>query len=591
MKKGTISEDANLRQVAEELLKKDPSKIVSIPSEADMLKLIHELQIQQIELEMQNEELMLAKTAEYESAMKYIELYDFAPSGYFTLSKEGKIIELNLSGAKMLGKERQILKDSTLDLFVSDDTKPVLSQFLSRVFTSKAKESCEVSLSTDSNQSIYVYLTGIVTKNGKQCLVTMVDITDRKLAREELKVKLSELIKANNELTLTERALKENETKLLQLNIDKDRFISILGHDLRSPFSGLLGLSELLTGNIRKFDIDEIEVFANYINSSAQITYNLLENLLIWGRSQSGRIPFKPQKIIFKDAYNNVIQLLNSNSLAKNITVNYSAADDITVFADNDMFKTILRNLISNAIKFTNKNGTINIFTEQSNSGITISVMDNGIGIKPENLTKLFDITQIHTTIGTAEEEGTGLGLLICKEFVEKHSGNIGVESVDGEGSRFYFTLPFEAEPKDLNPGSAKTEDNQIKNLKILVVDDDKASRMILSITIKNCSSEILYAKTGVEAVAACRNNPDIDLILMDIKMPEMDGYEATRQIRLFNKDVVIIIQSAFNLSDEKEKSKEAGCSDFISKPINKNILYELIQKYFKHKREPTLKA
>jgi signal transduction histidine kinase len=277
---------------------------------------------------------------------------------------------------------------------------------------------------------------------------TVTDLSSSEMQKliHELEVQKIELELQNEELLKNKEALKENEKKLLQLNIDKDRFISILGHDLRSPFSGLLGLSELLTSNIRKFDLDEIEIFANYINSSAQVTYNLLDNLLIWGKSQTGRISFKPQKLSLSAICNNIQELLSTTAYAKNITVNYSIEEEIVVFADIDMLKTILRNLVSNAIKFTYKNGAINISAVKYPSGITISVSDNGIGIKPENLKELFDISQMHTTTGTAEEEGTGLGLIICKDFVEKHGGEIGVESESGKGSRFYFTLPFNDE-------------------------------------------------------------------------------------------------------------------------------------------------
>ena len=445
-KKSNKSEAANLRQPAEELLKKNSLKTSAIPSSSEIQKLIHELEVQKIELELQNKELLMAKSAESESAVKYIELYDSSPSGYFTLSGEGKIMELNINGARMIGKERQHLKNRMLGSFVSDESKPVLDLFLSRAFSGKNKESCEVILSTEGNAPMCVFLTGIVAKNEKQCLVTMVDITGRMQAKEELDIRLKELTAANEELMQKKEALKENEKKLLQLNVDKDRFISILGHDLRSPFSGLLGLSELLTSNIRKFDIDEIEIFANYINSSAQITYNLLDNLLIWGRSQTGRILFNPQKLNLAEICNNIHELLSSSAYAKNITINYSVAKEINVFADIDMLKTILRNLVSNSIKFTNKNGEIHVSAVQSNSDITISVTDNGIGIKPENLAELFDISHMHTTTGTAEEEGTGLGLIICKDFVEKHGGEIGAESEPGKGSRFYFTMPYNAE-------------------------------------------------------------------------------------------------------------------------------------------------
>jgi PAS domain S-box-containing protein len=583
MKKSTISEAANLRQVAEELLKKRSPETSANPSSDDMLKIIHELEVQTIELELLNEELILAKSVENATALKYIELYDFAPSGYFTLSKEGKILELNLSGAKMLGIERELLRNSFFSFFVSDETKPVFTNFLSKVFSGNTKELCEVILVTNDQVPMYVYVTGIATENGKQCHLTLVDTTERKQAKEELKAKLDELIIANKELMLTEQALKENGSKLLQLNDDKDRFISILGHDLRSPFSGLLGLSDLLMGNVRKLDIDEIEVFVNYINSSAKNTYNLLDNLLMWGRSQADRIPFDPQKLSLSAVCKDVLEILKPNADAKNITIDSSEANGINIFADVNMMKTILRNLISNAIKFTNKNGAINISARKTDLKVAISVSDNGIGIEPEILNTLFDISKIHTTPGTAEEEGTGLGLIICKEFVEKHSGKIGVESVFGKGSRFYFTIPsaVEFKPEIINNVLSVTENYQSKNLKILITDDDESSRMLLAILVEKFSKDIYYARNGVEAVVTCRNNPDIDLILMDIQMPEMNGFEATTEIRRFNKKVIIIIQTAFDLSNERAKAKEAGCDDFISKPINKTHLHELIRKHF----------
>jgi signal transduction histidine kinase len=249
-----------------------------------------------------------------------------------------------------------------------------------------------------------------------------------------------------------ELAIKENERKLLQLNVDKDRFISILSHDLKSPFNNLLGLSEVLTEDIRKLDIAEIEDIANNIYKSARISYNLLEDILMWARTQQGKIPFKLQNLSFADICKNILEILNPNANAKNIAINYSAPNEINVFADIDMLKTVLRNLLSNAIKFTNKNGAIDIYAEENAGNVTITVSDNGVGIQPDNLTKLFDISEVLTTSGTAKETGTGLGLLLCKEFVEKHGGKIWVESEVGKGSDFKFTLPIPVEQvNDIN--------------------------------------------------------------------------------------------------------------------------------------------
>jgi len=241
----------------------------------------------------------------------------------------------------------------------------------------------------------------------------------------------------------TRKILEESETKLRQLNADKDLFISILSHDLRSPFNNLLGLSEILTEDIRKLAIGEIEDIAISINKTARNTYILLEDILLWARTHQGKIPFKPQQLSLTEVCDDTLKTLIPNAKAKNITINYSTADHINVFADIDMLKIVLRNLVSNAIKFTNNGGVININAEQSHSNITISVSDNGIGIPSDNIANLFDIGQFLTTKGTADEKGTGLGLLLCKEFVEKHGGKIWVESEVGKGSDFKFTLPI----------------------------------------------------------------------------------------------------------------------------------------------------
>jgi CheY-like chemotaxis protein/nitrogen-specific signal transduction histidine kinase len=391
---------------------------------------------------------------------------------------------------------------------------------------------------------------------------------------------------ALNNANLRTRQIHRLNKQLEKLNFDKDRFISILGHDLKSPVNNILGFSEILADEINSPNKDEIEEIAKNINKSAKITNMLLEDILIWARAQQGKIPFKPQILSFADICKNILENLNPNADAKNIALDYSKVDHLTVFADIDMLKTVLRNLVSNAIKFTNSGGRININAEENPGNVIISVLDNGIGIPPDDLTKLFDISQVLSTKGTAKETGTGLGLLLCKEFVEKHGGKIWVESEEGKGSRFSFTLPYNSEPVEVNVVknviSSDTADNHINNLKILITDDDEISGKFLGILVKVFAKEILYAQNGFEAVVACQDNPDIDLILMDIKMPEMDGFEATRQIRQFNKEIIIIVQSAYTNSGEKEKAKEAGCNDFISKPIKETLLKELIKKHCK---------
>jgi signal transduction histidine kinase len=278
------------------------------------------------------------------------------------------------------------------------------------------------------NSRFYVDVNSVVLRdsngNPESILFVERDITERK--EKELKIQ-----QQNNELK--------------KLNVDKDRFISILGHDLKNPFNNILGFSELLSEDIRKLKTDEIEDIAKNINKTARNAYNLLEDILLWARTQQGKIPFKPKNLSVADIFKNIFEVLSPNAKAKNITMNYYVPDRVNVFADIDMIKTVLRNLVSNAIKFTNKGGAINIISEENSENVTISVLDNGVGIKHDDLEKLFDISEVITTKGTAGETGTGLGLLLCKEFVEKHGGKIWVESEVGKGSNFKFTLPISA--------------------------------------------------------------------------------------------------------------------------------------------------
>jgi PAS domain S-box-containing protein len=240
-----------------------------------------------------------------------------------------------------------------------------------------------------------------------------------------------------------ELLLKQQESKLRELNSTKDKLFSIIAHDLRSPFDAILGLSELLIKNAKDFDVAKSEKYLGIINSTAENTLVLLDNLLIWANSQTGKNIYKPEKTNLRAIINEILQVSNSIAKIKNISLNYRQTEDLEVFADINMLKTILRNLISNAIKFTHSNGEITIFAVQNQNNIEITVSDNGVGMSEETQSKLFEIDANTTTAGTANEKGSGLGLILCKEFVEKHGGEIWVKSELGKGSTFEFSLPI----------------------------------------------------------------------------------------------------------------------------------------------------
>ena len=245
------------------------------------------------------------------------------------------------------------------------------------------------------------------------------------------------------EITKVHQQLENYAQEMKAVNADKDRFVQILAHDLRNPFNVLLGVSDLLATNIDGLNKNQIHDFALSINQTAHRTYNLLEELLLWSKTMSGKLPYKPERLNFKDECDDVILKLKANADHKNISINISSAQDIFIDADKNMIKTILRNLISNAIKFSKPYGIINISAQNFETHVMISISDNGIGIKKENLSKLWDPLKPFTSQGTDGEVGSGLGLLICKEFVEKHTGKIWVESEVEKGSDFNFTLPI----------------------------------------------------------------------------------------------------------------------------------------------------
>lgn len=231
--------------------------------------------------------------------------------------------------------------------------------------------------------------------------------------------------------------------QLKNVNSQKDKFFSILAHDLRNPFNNILGYSLLTLNNLRIYDINKIEEHIHVIYKMSKQTYNLLEEILMWAKSQSGNIFYSPQELSFITVCQEIIETLKVSAIAKNITINNFDTNKTYLSADENMLKTILRNLISNAIKFTHQNGTINIFTETSGSNAIIIISDNGVGIDKNNIEKLWEITSHYSTTGTADEKGTGFGLILCKEFVEKHGGKIWVESELGKGSNFKFTMPL----------------------------------------------------------------------------------------------------------------------------------------------------
>lgn len=248
------------------------------------------------------------------------------------------------------------------------------------------------------------------------------DITDRKQA--ELK-------------------LIESETKLKELNATKDKFFSIIAHDLKSPFNGILGFSEMLKKEVRNLDNDSIEKFTDIIHSTALQAYGLLENLLEWSKTQQNGLSFEPRKLLLRNLISDEMAGLKLNADQKDISLLNETDEELLLTADEKMLRTVVRNLISNALKFTPKGGVVRVDARGAEADTEVTVTDSGVGMNHDTLEKLFKIESSFSTRGTENERGTGLGLLLCKEFVEKHGGKIWGISEKGKGSTFKFTIPI----------------------------------------------------------------------------------------------------------------------------------------------------
>ncbi len=619
-----------LRERAEELLGKKSKETDSLLSEGEILGLIYELDVHHVELELQNEELASAISETKGLAEKYQDLYDFSPTGHFTLSAQSDIIEMNYIGSQLLGKERSHLKGSKFGFFVSQGTKPVFNLFIEEIFKSGKKETCEVVLAIRDKEPVYVYLTGIATEKGNTCLLTATDISDRKHAEESLRVsehrvkakldalllpdgdighleladiidvgaiqalmddfysltkmgfaivdlnakvlvstgwqdickkfhrvnpvscrnclesdsflssgigqgqyklykcknnmwdistpivvgkkhlgnvffgqflfegeipdyalfkkqailygfdhdeylkaldrvprwskkmvdhamtfysKLATLIsklsfsniklaRMFEDLNRVKQELTESDAVLRKLNANNDKLFSIIAHDLRSPFNGIIGFSDFLIEEINDLQPEEVKEYSQIINNSAKNTLVLLDNLLIWAKAQSGQISFNRESLYLEQIVVEITDVLKLNSTIKNISLAHFPMDGIRVYADKNMLGTIIRNLISNAIKFTNYGGKIVIYAVQNQDHVEVSISDNGVGMSEGICNKIFNSGMNITSRGTASENGSGLGLVLCKELVVKHGGRIWAESKEGLGSTFHFTIP-----------------------------------------------------------------------------------------------------------------------------------------------------
>ena len=351
-----------------------------------------------------------------------------------------------------------------------------------------------------------------------------------------------------------EEELKKSTQNLIKLNETKDRFISIISHDLRTPFSSILGFTDLLA-NDEELTEDDRKQYIKYIQESSRSMLALVNSLLDWTRLQTGRIKFEPQKIDVSKIVLDSANALSGSAMQKGIEVVSLVNQSLYLFVDKSLITQVFNNLISNAIKFTNKGGFIRISNEAVTNSrfVKFSVKDTGVGIKNDDLGKLFSVDAKFTSEGTAGERGSGLGLSLVKEIIEKHGGTISVESEYGKGTEFIFTLP-------------------IASSNILIVDDNKTDRLLYSKILKNISPEynVEVASDGKEAIQKILSSPPA-LVITDHAMPVMNGYEFVIELKKMDikgKPPVIILSSDIDRAIINDYT-ELGIEFVFQKPVN----------------------
>jgi PAS domain S-box-containing protein len=435
----------------------------------------------------------------------------------------------------------------------------------------------------DKNEGI-LYETIHIRKNGE---IFPIESSSRRMEIEGKKY-YQFIIRDITERKKIEEALIKAKEKAEESDRLKTAFLNNMSHEIRTPMNGILGFSELLDDET--LSQEERKQYINIIHNNSVQLLSIINDIIDISKIHSNQLTLSTVSFNLHDLLDELFITFEQEKILKgktDIRLFLEQAFDennSTILSDDDRIRQILNNLLSNAVKFT-KTGFIKFGYKATNGKLQFFVQDTGKGIAKEKQSFIFERFRQEEDTYTREFGGTGLGLSISKGLVELLGGDMWLFSDEGMGTTFYFTIPYNTEQGKKvaikNVVSQDKEDPQIKQLKILIVEDNETSELLLTTIVKKYCKEDLHARTGVEAVEACRNNPDIDLVLMDIQMPEMNGYYATREIRKFNKTVIIIAQTAYALEGDREKALEAGCNDYISKPISQVLLKELVNRHF----------
>ncbi len=487
------------------------------------------------------------------------------------------------------------INQATLDLFEFDNKEELIRNF-SKIFNDNsftvfkqllmaiAKDKLRITLETEfinrSGQTIYAILNVFTFDDFTKSIVAIIDTTKIKLTKQNLASKIMELQQSEHELKKTNKELvlaKEQAEESEQL---KSAFLANMSHEIRTPMNGILGFTELLSEP--QLSGKEKQNYIAIIKKSGQRMLDTINDIIDISKIHAKQVQINYSLINLQDELNTLFEFFKPEADSKKLQFTFDVQIPPgceKVSTDQNKLYSILSNLIKNAIKYTEK-GSIKINAVLEEKVFSFSVKDTGIGIPANRLSAIFQRFVQADLSDVRALEGAGLGLAITQSYAEMLGGEILVKSTVGKGTEFTVKLPFLMQPNDeaQSPHRQKNNNNTSKKLKILIAEDDDISYIHLELLLKEQAVQVYRAKNGEEAIHMVKNNPKIDLVLMDIKMPGTNGIEATKQIRLFNKQLPIIGQSAYALSGDKAKALSAGCNGYITKPIDKEQLIKLIE-------------
>jgi len=503
---------------------------------------------------------------------QYRTLIEGMNEGLMLIDNDDTILFVNQQTCDITGfsKEELVGKKCNHELFDPASRKIILEK--NKLRLEGIKDRYEIELRKKNQEKIWIRCSGspVYDDEGKVTgsIGVFEDINEKKKAEEE-RNKLTQLL-----IQAKEKA--EESDRL------KSAFLANISHEIRTPMNGILGFAELLKNPDLTSDMQER--YIQIIEQSGSRMLNIINDIIDISKIESGQMNINIGETnvnqLLKDLYVFFSPEAKKKGLNLSLSMDISEDDEFVILTDHTKLAQILSNLIKNAIKFT-KQGFINFGYEFDPNELTFYIEDSGVGIPTDQTNMVFERFRQGSFLLTRNYEGAGLGLSISKAFVEMLGGRIWVTSELNKGSKFMFTLPYRVyqphEPDDQNNQQQRKDQAEIN---ILIAEDDENNLMYLSAVLEEENARIYESSNGKEALEMIKTHPEIDLVLMDLKMPEIDGFEATRQIKKMRPSLPVVAQTAYAFSEDQEKAMSAGCDDYLSKPIKTHLLLEIINKY-----------